>query len=653
MKISRELLQSVMDNTTAVIYLKDTEGHYLLVNRQYELLFHISKAQVLGKTDHDIFPKDLADRFRSNDMKVLETQSHLKFEEIAPQDDGLHTFISLKFPLRDDSGVPYGICGISTDITDRKRMEEELKALTVSLEQKVLERTADLQIARDEALEATRHKSEFLASMSHELRTPLNAVIGFSEVLLEKMFGPMNEKQEEYIQDILSSGRHLLSLINDILDLNKIEAGRMDLELNTFDLPTTMAGAITLVSDSAKQHGLDLIMEFDDQLGDVTADERKVKQIILNLLSNAVKFTPDGGKIWLKADLKGDCIEIIVKDTGIGIAPDDQQRIFDEFQQVDADYTHKREGTGLGLTLAKKFVELHGGNIRVESEIGRGSTFRFTLPIRVPSKEQMMLRPVPRPTGLERGPLVLIAEDDPSSANLLSLSLSEAGFSVVLAQDGQAAYEKAMSLQPAIITLDILMPKIDGWNLLARLKAEPRTASIPVVIVSILDERNKGFALGAAEYLVKPVDRQHLVSAVGRFIRVGPGSPPSTILAVDDDPLVLELMESVLTGASFRLLKADRGVEGIRLARMHHPQLIILDLLMPEVDGFQVLDELKRDPTTESIPVVVLTARSLTREEEDRLRGRVLYLAHKSDFRKAEFVTLIHSALMMQGAHDG
>jgi signal transduction histidine kinase len=228
---------------------------------------------------------------------------------------------------------------------------------------------------------ANRHKSEFLANMSHELRTPLNAIIGFSEVLGERLFGELNEKQAEYTEDILSSGRHLLSLINEILDLSKVEAGRMELELNTFDLPLAIDNARTFVRERAAKHGIGLDVTVDERLGDFVGDERKIKQILLNLLSNAVKFTPEGGRIGIKARQVDGSVEISVIDTGIGISPEDQARIFEEFRQVGGDYAHKTEGTGLGLTLAKKFVELHGGKIWVESEVGKGSRFIFTLPI--------------------------------------------------------------------------------------------------------------------------------------------------------------------------------------------------------------------------------------------------------------------------------
>jgi signal transduction histidine kinase len=245
----------------------------------------------------------------------------------------------------------------------------------VRLFQEIREKSAQLEVAN-------KHKSEFLANMSHELRTPLNAIIGFSEVLSEKMFGELNAKQLDYMKDIHESGRHLLSLINDILDLSKIEAGRMDLELSSFHLPTAISNATTLVRERAQRHGIRLASQIDPQLGEFQADERKVKQILVNLLSNAVKFTADGGRVDVSAALKNGALEIAVKDTGIGIAPEDQQSVFEEFTQVGRDYTRKAEGTGLGLALTKRFVELHGGQIRLESALGKGSTFTFTLPVR-------------------------------------------------------------------------------------------------------------------------------------------------------------------------------------------------------------------------------------------------------------------------------
>jgi signal transduction histidine kinase/CheY-like chemotaxis protein len=548
---------------------------------------------------------------------------------------------------------------------------------------------------------ASRHKSEFLAAMSHELRTPLNAVIGFSEVLLERMFGDLNEKQAEYLGDILASGRHLLSLINDILDLSKVEAGRMELELATFSLVEALENGLTMVRERAAHHGIALALEVDPQIGPVAADERKVKQVVFNLLSNAVKFTPDSGRVDVTARLAAGEVRVAVRDSGIGIAPEDQERIFEEFYQAgrggaggDAG-SRPREGTGLGLALARRFVELQGGRLRVESQPGAGSTFTFTLPmpqqvaVEAPPPEPPetpavgapppLPGPVPEGEGLSaprspRGggaggeartaaaPTVLLVDDDPRAIDLLTLYLRGAGFEVVVARDGAEALALARAVQPAVITLDVLLPRLDGWGFLAAAKADPALADIPVVVVSMLDERGKGFALGAAEYLVKPVSRAPLLAALRRLLPpAGPdpraaatpaGGGAPTVLAIDDDPLAIELLRAVLGAEGYAVLAAAGGEEGLELAQREVPALVILDLLMPEVDGFAAVERLRADPRTATIPIVILTAKTMAAEDRARLEGRISFLAEKGEFSRARFVDLVQRLCPAPGATE-
>jgi signal transduction histidine kinase/DNA-binding response OmpR family regulator len=523
---------------------------------------------------------------------------------------------------------------------------DELGALAANLNRM----TAELGGLYHQLEAANRHKSEFLASMSHELRTPLNAIIGFSEVLLERLFGELTAKQEEYLRDILDSGRHLLSLINDILDLSKVEAGRMELELGWFSLPEALENGLTMVRERASRHGIALSLEVDPALDVIEADERKLKQVVFNLLSNAVKFTPDGGRVGITAGLEGGRARVTVSDTGIGIALEDQMRIFEEFQQVGGLDGQSREGTGLGLALARRFVELHGGRLSVESTVGQGSRFTFTLPARLtPTVEAASEAAKLAEAGMERErPIVLVVEDDPQAVELLSLYLEGAGYCVEVAWDGEEGFTKACQLHPTLITLDLLLPKLDGWDLLVRLKGDITTQEVPVVIVSIKEERGKGFALGAADYLVKPVSREELVNALQRVGLKRRPREAAIILAIDDDPMALELVDAILSAEGFRVRKAFGGEEGLAAARREVPALIILDLLMPEVDGFAVVERLRADPATAAIPIVILTSKNLTTDEKARLNGEVACLARKGEFSRAAFIELIGRLLQPQ-----
>ena len=533
------------------------------------------------------------------------TQMGQRFDELASGDFSRHVEVT----NRDELGA------LAVNLN---RMNDELGRLYRDLEA------------------ASRHKSEFLASMSHELRTPLNAIIGFSEVLREEMFGPLNERQADYLNDILTSGRHLLSLINDILDLSKIEAGKMQLDLTTFSLPTVLEGGLTMIRERAANHGIRLGLEVAPDVGDITADERKIKQIVFNLLSNAVKFTPDGGRIELSARCMNGEVEVAVTDTGIGIAPEDQERVFEEFQQAG-----QREGTGLGLALCRSFIELHGGLLRLESEVGAGSRFTFTLPSREVSSD----RPEAisgRADTAAPGLTMLVIEDDQRSAELLRIFLEDGGFSVTVVGAGDDGIETARRIRPAAIVLDLLLPDVSGWDVLTALKGDATLADIPVVIVSMLDERGKGYALGAADYLVKPVGREELLGTLRPLAGAGPtGGEPIKVLAIDDDPVALELVGAVLDPVGYSVLRAQDGDEGVGIALREHPALIILDLLMPGTDGFEVVEQLRADPRTADIPIVVLTSKTIGEADRQRLNSRITHLAEKGHFSRGEFVDLV------------
>jgi signal transduction histidine kinase/CheY-like chemotaxis protein len=490
----------------------------------------------------------------------------------------------------------------------------------------------------------SQHKSEFLASMSHELRTPLNAVIGFSDVLLDRMFGELNERQDEYVRDIRSSGRHLLELINEILDLSKVEAGQMELDLGPVSLPNLIDHGVAMVRERASRHGIALESAIDPALGTTMGDELKLKQVVLNLLTNAVKFTPDGGSVRISARCGDDEALVSVSDTGVGIAAADQQRIFEAFQRGDRATRTNTEGTGLGLTLSKRIVELHGGRIWMESELGAGSTFAFAIPLIRAERPRAAAS-----QGAARGVAgsVLVVEDDRRSADLLGVYLEDAGYDVAFARDGVEGLELARELKPAAVILDILLPRISGWDLLAQLKSDPATSAVPVVIVSMVDEQGAGFALGAADYLVKPVDRSRLLDVLDRCTVAGRAR--RTVVAIDDDPVDLALLEAVLVPDGWRVVRATGGEEGVRAVRREQPAVVVLDLLMPEVDGFSVVEQLRADPLVDDVPIIVLTSKDMTGTDHDRLAGQISFLARKGALASQELVALVSRVAVTHG----
>ena len=393
-----------------------------------------------------------------------------------------------------------------SDLLETFASQSALALVNARLYSELERKSAELEVA-------SRHKSEFLASMSHELRTPLNAVLGFSEILLERMFGDINERQEEYLRDIWSSGKHLLELLNEILDLSKVEAGRMELEIAQVDVRTALEYGVSLVRERALAHEIRLTLDCGDDVTSIDTDELRFRQVVVNLLSNAVKFTPDGGTVLVRARIVGSQLLVSVADSGIGVQAADRERIFESFQQGGRGPSSE-EGTGLGLTLSRRIVELFGGRLWLESAIGEGSTFSFSVPLTgVPGASEPEDKPDPG-----RATVVLI-EDDRPSLDLLSVYLSAANVQVTVARDGVDGVEAVRRVKPDAVILDIRLPRMDGWDVLATLKADETTAHIPVIVVSVVDERQRGLGLGAAAYLIKPVRREELIRQL-RLVQV-------------------------------------------------------------------------------------------------------------------------------------
>ena len=538
------------------------------------------------------------------------------------------------------------------------RNEQELRKAHDQLELRVLERTAELQAAKDvleaysqnllrakEELErAAKFKDQFLSTMSHELRTPLNAVLGFSDLLTEERYGPLNERQLRYVKHIHTGGKHLLTLINDILDLSKIEAGRLQLAIDSVALTTSFAEVADTMRPLADKKSHVLLQRALPGLS-VRADATRLKQILMNLIGNAIKFTPESGKIELAAKRAGNFVRVEVRDSGPGIPPEEQQRIFDAFYRLRRS-EKGTEGTGLGLAITQRLVQLHGGELGVESEVGVGSCFHFTLPV-VPTF--VAEGPEASESGSGRalaGARILVVEDDSSAAQLLETQLTSAGYAVTVCREPQHALEMAAELQPSAITIDIVMKPINGWELLSNLKSDSRTAVIPVIVVTIVDQPSTGALLGADEYIVKPVDKATLLAAIERCLNRLGAMANRSILVIDDDDPTREFIAELLSKSGFVVRTAADGPQARRQVAAALPELVILDLILPGVSGFQLLTDWRRDPRTANLPVFVLTSKDLTPAESEYLRANSEALFQKQESWQEALLSRLESLVL-------
>jgi adenylate cyclase len=508
-----------------------------------------------------------------------------------------------------------GVVATYADITELKQREAQLAHLV-----------HELEVARDAAQEASRTKSSFLANMSHELRTPLNAIIGVTEMLQEDARDLNRDDELEPLERVLRAARHLLALINDILDLSKIEAGKMDLHLERFPVASLIDDVVKTVEPMATKNGNRIVVQHPDTIGAIYADQIRVRQALMNLVSNASKFTSDG-RITVSAkktgEGRGERLILAVDDTGIGMTPEQVGKLFQEFTQADASTTRKYGGTGLGLAISRRFCQMMGGDISVESEVGRGSTFTIELPTQVTdenaSEEPVPAEPAPSRVAATEVPLILVVDDDQTVRDVVCRYLEREGFAVAPADGGREGLRLARELNPAAITLDVNMPDLDGWTVLAAIKGDPSLAHIPVILMTIIDEKNRGFALGATEYLVKPVDRDTLV----RVLRQMNSAMGGHILVVDDDEVGRHGMKVALENIGWRISEAYNGQVALEQLAQSRPDAILLDLMMPEMDGFEFLKEMRDNVGWRDIPVIVVTARELTDEDRDRLNGGV------------------------------
>jgi len=539
-----------------------------------------------------------------------------------------------------------------TLVVRRKREAEQLREQMLREEHKaraILEaKNRELAAAKVAADEASKAKSSFLANMSHELRTPLNAIIGYSEMLQEEAEDTGQKAFVPDLEKIHGAGKHLLGLINDVLDLSKIESGKMTLFLEDFDVAKLVNEVAATVQPLITKNGNKLEVICPPDIGQMHADMTKVRQTLFNLLSNASKFTENGTitlRVAQSINHQPPTINFTVSDTGIGMTPEQLTKLFQAFTQADASTSRKFGGTGLGLAISRKFCQLMGGDITVKSDHGKGSTFTVVLPVEVrerTAEPTTAVTPAPRSVLPAPHSVVLVIDDDPAVHDLMRRSLEKDGFRVEVAADGKTGLELARQLKPAVITLDVMMPRMDGWTALTTLKGDPATAGIPVVMLTIVDDKQMGFALGAADYLTKPINFERLHLVVEKYRK---SADLQTVLIVDDDSSMREMLRRNLENEGWAVAEAENGKVGLEQLNQVSPALILLDLMMPEMDGFEFLDEMHRRGDGKHIPVLVMTAKDLTEEDHRRLNGGVERIVQKAATSQKDVLEIVRTLL--------
>ncbi|HYP34799.1 MAG TPA: response regulator [Stellaceae bacterium] len=623
------VLRVTFDNMEHGVLMFDRELKLAAWNRQVMELLELPQAFLESKPRYDDYLHLLAERgeYASGDAEAevrrltADVARDYRWERTRP--DG--TVLEIRH-----SGLPEGGCIIIyTDITERRRYEEALTA------------------ARDQAEAMSLTKSAFLASMSHELRTPLNAIIGLTEMMVTNAARFGTEKALEPLRRVHRAGTHLLGLINQVLDLSKIEAGKLELSPETVNLAPLLEDVIGTARQLAEQNKNRLVVESPDNLGSLTVDPMRLRQILLNLLSNACKFTQQGEvKLRVKKVVDGrNWIEIAVADTGIGMTPEQQAKLFEEFTQADSSTARQYGGTGLGLAITRKLARMMGGDVTVASEPGKGSVFT----VRLPGSAEAQARSSTGSDG-RRSPTagcVLVIDDDATARELIADHLKAEGFSAVTAAGGMEGLKLAKELRPTAITLDVIMPDLDGWSVLTALRQDPELAEIPVIMITIVDEHRRGIALGAAGYLTKPIDREQLRRLVSRFRAP---VPPTRVLLVEDDAVQRERMRGWLEGPQWTVREAENGRVALKCMQESKPDVILLDLMMPEMDGFAVVAALQKEAGWRDIPVIVITSLDLDAKDRERLNAGVQFVLVKERFRPADLVERIRQLVQRKPA---
>ncbi|HEY3897758.1 MAG TPA: response regulator [Chthoniobacter sp.] len=626
--------RSIVEHAIEGIFQTTPDGQYLLANPALAGIYGYSSTDELKGNVKEIARQLYVDPERRTEFVRLmnENDSVWGFESPIYRKDGTVIWISENVRvIRDANDEVLYYEGTVEDITARKRAEEELRR------------------AKEAAEEASRSKSQFLANMSHELRTPLNAIIGYSELMREEA---EDLELASFIRDlgkIEAAGKHLLGLINGVLDIAKIEAGKMDLHAETFEVAQMIEDVAATVAPVVEKNGNRFVTVGRENLGAMHTDLTKVRQSLFNLLGNAGKFTRDG-TVWLEAERVTedgrDWVAFRVRDTGVGMTPEQAQKVFEAFTQADASTTRKFGGTGLGLAITREFSRMIGGDATVESEPGKGSVFTLKIPAQMPQKGAAEMEDESKAGGstgdtiepIAGQPQVLLIDDDPTVHDLVRRFLQKEGFQMVGALSGQEGLELARKLRPSIIVLDVMMPAMDGWSVLTKLKGDAELSDIPVVMLTMVNNREMGFSLGVDDYMLKPIDRGDFVTTLRKYC-TRQESP--TVLIVEDDQPTREMLRRALEREKFQVTEAGNGVEALGQLTIHRPALILLDLMMPEMDGFQFTREVRAHPQWRNIPILVMTAKDINAEDRARLDGKVSRILQKGACGREELLVEI------------